>query len=78
MTIIRVGRAQVIDFESVYKKGVAIAEALVFEKGTTKDFFSKKMIYGADILKLTMLLIYQGTFLDSNNPIQVLLTSTDI
>lgn len=41
MTIIRVGRAQVIDFESVYKKGVAIAEALVFEKGATKDFFSK-------------------------------------
>ena len=77
MTIIRVGRAQVIDFESVYKKGVAIAEALVFEKGTTKDFFSKKMIYGADILKLTMLLVYQSTLLDSNHSIQILLISTE-
>lgn len=77
MTIIRVGRAQVIDFESVYKKGVAIAEALVFEKGTTKDFFSKKMIYGADILKLTMLLVYQSTLLDSDHPIQILLISTE-
>lgn len=77
MTIIRVGQVLVVDVESIYNKGLLLRKHWCLKKVLLRTFFQKPMTYGADILKLTMLLIYQGTFLDSNNPIQILLISTE-
>ncbi len=77
MTIIRVGQAQVLDVESIYNKGLLLRKHWCLKKVLLRTFFQKPMTYGADILKLTMLLVYQITLLDSDHPIQILLISTE-